>query len=836
MNLIDEQIAIECNAHHEAKARYIKYKMKQDTSFAKSAISSNLLSHVVPIYADQIDKWIEKQPRKVAYNDERTFLREIALDSVSISIATLRTIFTEVFQKKQVPINNIAYHIYTAIHIENAYEEFKDYGKSSDISEEEKRDWKSLSRKLIDDTKNRRFRDKCRVLQYARDSFTDLSTIEPKDKIKLGIGLIYVALTLQLKINGYEHPVKLLKMFNSRRKGKTYHILAFSDEVKEYLSRVENQMGSVLFSYYPMVVPPTDWEGMFGGGYVTPRGRGNLPLIKSPNIRLYNDSDIGPEVLKAVNIIQKTPWQINKEVFAVMQYCSDNGLDIGGLPVKTKDVLLPPKLDDEVWAALSQQQKSEVINERKALHRELDSNSSKLLSLKLKISMARRFLKYERIYFPHTFDFRGRVYPIASAVNPHSDKYGQALLRFAEGKEIGKSGRKWLAIHGANCFGLDSESFDLRLKWIEENSQNISATAENPLGEREFWGAADDAFGFLAFCCEWAEMLKMEDQTKFVSKLPIKLDATSSGLQHYSAIFRDEIGAIATNLTGDERSDIYKLVAEKTYTLIEADLVKIKDPEEKVWKRSLLECLNRDICKPATMCLPYGISLFGATDALLEKFEDGKLQSPHLDNVTNRERTKRLRYLASKIMIGVGAVVKSAIVGMDWIKKAEKMALLNSEDKPLRFRTKLGFPFINQYYKTTKKKYYLYLSTERISFNTQSYTRQIDKRKSNTAIAPNFIHSQDATHLLKTALLSYENGIESFSFIHDSFGTHAADTEKFRQIIRDAFIWLYEGDTLKEAKRQWAKQFATKDIPEPPYEEYGSMDIQECKESDYMFN
>ena len=188
------------------------------------------------------------------------------------------------------------------------------------------------------------------------------------------------------------------------------------------------------------------------------------------------------------------------------------------------------------------------------------------------------------------------------------------------------------------------------------------------------------------------------------------------------------------------------------------------------------------------------------------------------------------------IMSGVGTVVKAAVIGMDWLKKAEKATLLSSNEKPLSYRTRLGFPFIQQYYKPTTKRVKMFIDDVDIKIRMQSFTRQINKTKSNSAIAPNFIHSQDATHLLKTALLANERGMTSFSFIHDSFGVHAADTEAFRDVIRESFVWLYEEDTLGQVKAQWGKQFPDAEIPEPPYGEYGTLDLQECLKSSYIFN
>ena len=831
MNLVDEQIAIENNAHNEAKARYDKGRMKADSSFVRNPISQNLLSHLVPVFADQLEKWWV--PKRGA--NWQKFYRELSLDSIGISIAALRTMFTELFQKDASGLVDVASKVYKAVHLENAYSEFKDYGKRDGLTKDQKYQWAELSKKVLRETRQKTTERKRDVIRYARKCLTDLETTEANDRVKAGLALITVALTLRVKLQGCSGVSKVFQLKTERKGTKLKKIIVFSHEVHQFLREREVSLGSVLFSYYPMVVKPTPWEGLFGGGYLTARGKGNLPLIKSHNIKLYKDEDIGPEIYKAVNTIQETPWRINKKVYAVMDYCAMNGIEIKDLPVRAKEFIVPPKLDDDIWEAMSREERGVVIEERKRAYKEVEASSSKILSLRLKLSMARRFLKYEEIYYPHTLDFRGRIYPIAAAVNPQSDKFGQSLLEFAQGQPLGPTGKRWLAIHGANSWGLDSESFDVRLSWVETQAEAISATAQNPLGEREYWSQADDPFGFLAFCFEWAEMLKHADHEQFVSHLPVKLDATSSGLQHYSAIFRDDVGAVATNLVDGERSDIYKLVAQESEKLVDHDVDTETDQEVKAWKRSFKRTLNRNICKPATMCLPYGVTLFGSTDDLFDLHADGKMEGLYLTK-NHTENMARFRYMAKTIMSGVGKVVHSAIEGMAWLKLVDKLASAAKTNKELRYRTKLGFPFIQQYYKSRVKRVNMFLSETVIKLNTRIKTRQIDARKSNTAIAPNFIHSQDATHLMKCALMSHQEGITSFSFIHDSFGTHAGSTERFRDLIRESFVWLYSDDTLGDLKKQLVGIYPEVDFPEPPYDQYGTLDVNDCLKSSYMFN
>lgn len=52
---------------------------------------------------------------------------------------------------------------------------------------------------------------------------------------------------------------------------------------------------------------------------------------------------------------------------------------------------------------------------------------------------------------------------------------------FAEAKKVGESGLRWMKIHLANLAGFDKASFTDRVKYTEENIENIRDSAENPL-------------------------------------------------------------------------------------------------------------------------------------------------------------------------------------------------------------------------------------------------------------------------------------------------------------------------------------------------------------------
>src|SRR5437868_2018535 len=78
----------------------------------------------------------------------------------------------------------------------------------------------------------------------------------------------------------------------------------------------------------------------------------------------------------------------------------------------------------------------------------------------------------------------------------------------------------------------------------------------------------------------------------------------------------------------------------------------------------------------------------------------------------------------------------------------------------------------------------------------KSASREIDRTKQGSAIAPNIIHSLDAAAMMLTVQAALDEGINHFACVHDSFGTYAADTPTLARITREQFVQMYSSDVL----------------------------------------
>ena len=102
-------------------------------------------------------------------------------------------------------------------------------------------------------------------------------------------------------------------------------------------------------------------------------------------------------------------------------------------------------------------------------------------------------------------DFRGRKYPVESFLSPQNADYSKALLEFSQSVTMDSAASaKWLAIHGANVFGVDKVSLEDREMWAYMNTENAISVYNDPLGSK-WWQEADKPWQALAWCKEWAE-------------------------------------------------------------------------------------------------------------------------------------------------------------------------------------------------------------------------------------------------------------------------------------------------------------------------------------------
>lgn len=118
-------------------------------------------------------------------------------------------------------------------------------------------------------------------------------------------------------------------------------------------------------------------------------------------------------------------------------------------------------------------------------------------------------------------------------------------------------------IHLANLAGMDKLSHGERATFVVANADVFFDNADQPLSGQRQWMKVDDPWQYLAACIEFANALRYHDGPEaYPCSLPIQQDGTCNGLQHYSALGGDPLGAYSVNvLPSDRPQDVYSDVS-----------------------------------------------------------------------------------------------------------------------------------------------------------------------------------------------------------------------------------------------------------------------------------
>jgi len=598
-------------------------------------------------------------------------------------------------------------------------------------------------------------------------------------------------------------------IFETSKRG----MLRISPACKDWLDQVIESISGNLTVHQPCIVPPDDWTNLRDGGYKSIESKHCSPLLDYRYHKNFEGRDIS-EHLEAINTIQKTEWCVNKDLLTIAStlWASNNTsvfpsrepLKVPPYPfsddLKKEDMTKEQQAQLKVW----KKQASSVYTKEKI-------RLSKVLALSSTLQVANRMQKYPTLWFVWYSDYRGRVYPRSTALSPQGSCMNKALLSFKQGKAIDEESAKWLAIHGANAYGEDKINYEDRIRFINSIQKDIILYAEDPYSNTG-WMDADSPWVFLAFCLEWAEYCKTGS---LVSHIPVAIDGTCNGLQHFSALLRDEVGAKHTNLINASKpADIYQVVADKVTDELQ------KDSDNPLAQQWLKIGINRKVCKRSVMTLPYGVRSQTVSDHVYEYLKDNKIEI--------KDSFKACFYLGKVIWSCMSKTVGSAVQVLDYIREHSRLPL---KEGRLMWVSPSGFPVkVHRLkYKTVRLSYEI--NGVRYRPYTTLETGNVDVQRCLNSVAPNYIHSLDASHLVKTVntCFSGATGITSISCVHDSFGTHASDVSDLHAVLRSTFVNMYKQDLLLNFCKDLS--LPTEDLPKR-----GSFDINKVPDSYYFFN
>lgn len=652
---------------------------------------------------------------------------------------------------------------------------------------------------------------------------------------------------------GWEKPkrvqlgVVLFQLFNDITGALTVYTVRFgrnkeerhvhpTDEFQKLMEDMLKNNEQLYSLFLPMVHPPRPWknDSLIGLPYLSNHIRPYKAIKHAPMgyLRDLELTDLSVP-LAALNAVQSTAWRINSHILEALQVAYEEEYGVEALP-PTNPLEYPPLPPNLVEGSKEWKQNKADCAMVHRLNRK--AINKRILFLNV-LSIARKFSIYERIYFPHEMDSRGRMYPKPAFVNPQGPSHVRALLDFAEGKPIETEEHvAYLAIAGANAYGHDKLPLQDRVDWVFENEDMIISIATDWRSDRR-WVHVDDPFGFLRFCMEWKAL--GEHGPGFISHMPVNLDATCSGLQHFSAILKDEVGGFHVNLTDSpDRQDIYQAVADRVTKTMKEDIAK---GENTYYAELALKVgINRAITKRPVMIVPYS----GTFKACMKYVESYYLEL-YENSASNfhgagedlivRQLTP---YVAKHIWAAIGDTVIAAREAMDWITQVSRQITKGKKkNEPILWVTPAGLT-VRQF--TTKreiKDVYTYLHGKmRVRLNED--TNEVDPRRMAQSISPNFIHSMDAAHLQLTVCKAIqERDNMSFSMIHDSFGTHAADVGfLLHECIKPTFHSMYAGKNQLEIFLEQISGLIDNPEAIPPIPRTGSLDLDKVLDSQFFFS
>jgi DNA-directed RNA polymerase len=422
---------------------------------------------------------------------------------------------------------------------------------------------------------------------------------------------------------------------------------------------------------------------------------------------------------------------------------------------------------------------------------------------------AAKLFEEKEFFIPHSFDYRGRIYPIPAFLTPQDTDFGKSLLKFSEPGFMTPYAEEWLAFQVATTYGLDKKTMSERMSWVKDNIHLIASIAEDPIGRLPEWEVADEPWQFLAACDEYYHCVLKCDRD--FTSLPVATDATCSGIQILAGLCRDATAASLVNvLPGREPADAYATVAEHLKPKL---------------KEHLRRLFNRKTVKRCVMTIPYNAKGFSNRSyikkALKEEWDY---------DISNEDLTHVVNELRGNDKLGIKGVMNEILPGpmavMKWIEDQVKVAMKRG-DTQLEWVTPSGF-VVNQ---KLNKKFFERVTLQllgRVDIRVATEDSDtVDKNHHKNATSPNLIHSLDAS-LLCLSTLRFDAPI---ALIHDSVLCRATDMSALSAIVREVYMHIFSETSYLES---WAQQIGA-ELPLPDGLIIGDLEPDSVIESTYFF-
>lgn len=630
-----------------------------------------------------------------------------------------------------------------------------------------------------------------------------VNTIRNKTMPQLSFEMVWRFLEVVIEQSAYFNVEKLMHYDKDGFCWSIRYTSLLSDAILDKLSL------EAIEAFYPlpMTERPLDWhlndDGKMVGGYRT---------HQSQLIRASRDVDYSlysKKVLDSINYIQSTGWLVNNQLL-------DQVIADLKMPYKSDFIKAQyPDGESSQWKTDLQSESCEMTKDQKATVEsfreefreaadlynaevgDYESAMGKYRAIKMATQIAQKY-QNQVIYFPHSFDFRGRVYPIPVGLSPQGSDAIKSMLQYQDGERLDQNGAKWGFAYLASLYGDDKLDFELR---VDRGMELINADYKD----------ADEPYQFLA---HQIELQKVVEDPKAIFRGRVHLDACNSGSQFTSAITGDKAGCEATNVLptinqdgSQQRKDAYLLVAQRSLELIieQIDIAKTYEQRERLefFKKLMIE-QGRKVCKTPVMVSNYGGTAGGRSDILWNMFREMKVER---------------KWITKKVSSNLAKIVGDSIVGvLNGGKAFEKYIhqmnnIIAQSDKAIWWTTSDGFHVVHIKNKELKSKQVSCLlpgSRKNTTIIMKVFSDKVSIAKMKSAISPNVIHSYDAELLRRVALKMRNAGVESTDWIHDSFGCHPNYINQMLEITKYEFSKFVKRVPLRTLDKELRSQMESK--------------------------
>lgn len=836
-NTLDQQIAIEKH-YTELAQETFKKRLEQARNqgrITSQPLGSGLKKLFVEALAKNIETWIEDntKPKRGVGKKYRELLKAMleafGMEALVLNIcATVleRAINETLATDHKASVSSCAYSIGNSLYYNAQTEAFL---KQDEEGTQVNRIQDGLDKRTLGYQKTRHIKgimkkNKFEWIKYEKSAI-----------VNLGLDILYILIqsTDLIKTSEANDRVKFLEPTQALLDTYRYN----ADYISQFIT-----------DRTPTIIPPKKWDDLSHGGYYGAMAKrlhfmrishivGKTKVVKS-YIKKIRDVDLS-KIYKAVNAIQETPYRINKDMYEVIEAIINQGGGIAGIASMEPHEPEPTRKFKE-----TKQEYGKRFHEW--LEIELSRRSKAIRALRL-FRYAKDFKGYDNIYFPCNIDFRGRIYPIP-LFNHQGDDFMKSLIVYSNPVPLTNSQDiELLYWQGANLWGNDKVSHSEQVEWVKTHHSHIVDSAKNPL-DYLWWTEADESLQFLAWCMEYVKSLEYYEEFKtyegYSCPLVIAYDGTCSGLQHYSAMLKDEIGGSAVNLVDHERpADIYQQVADKVLKIVEKDamsgtLDEVQKEEvgggQRVHfgTRSMAQAwlahgVTRKVVKRNVMTLAYGSGQYGFQEQIYEDTTKGNIHFKRFEKPC-------AKYMAKLVWQEVQTTVVSATEGMKYLKALAKV--LTKHGLPVNWWTPLGLPVQQQYLKLVQKSFrtrFGDMVSWRGYYQDVADDESLDANGQKNGIAPNFIHSLDSTHLM---MVVNEAGLSNYTTIHDSFGTSLGEARHLQVVIREQLYKLYTEHSPIEEFKKYVEEMTGEDlsdISEPPK---GGLKLENILTSTFIFH